>query len=145
MRSYLAVAGGLDVRHVVQSAATDTLSGIGPAPLKAGDRLAIGPAAAPASPARPLADVPLPAARECVALDVILGPRTDWFTSEAIRVLAEQEWQVTPESSRAGIRRAGATPLERAVVDELPSEGRSGVPCRFRQAANRSSSSRIIR
>lgn len=125
MRSYLAVAGGLAVPHVMQSAATDTLAGIGPEPVKAGDRLAIGdPPATPADPTpRPVTARPLPKADDLVELDVVMGPRTDWFTDDAVRLLATQDWLVTPESSRVGIRLAGAEPLERAITDELPSEG----------------------
>jgi biotin-dependent carboxylase-like uncharacterized protein len=122
MRSYLAVLGGFDVPPVMRSAATDTLAGIGPAPVKAGDRLAIGEARDASVPSQ-LRLPPLPAAGDCVTLDVILGPRTDWFTPAAVRLLSGQDWIVTPESSRIGIRLAGAEPLERARTDELPSEG----------------------
>src|SRR4029450_9898717 len=44
MRSYLAVRGGFAVTPVLGSAAMDTLSGLGPAPAAAGDRLALNPA-----------------------------------------------------------------------------------------------------
>ena len=37
-----AVRGGIDVPPVLGSRSTDTLSGLGPAPLAAGDRLAVG-------------------------------------------------------------------------------------------------------
>ncbi|MGT2461996.1 5-oxoprolinase subunit B/C family protein [Sinomonas atrocyanea] len=43
LRTYLAVRGGLEVDRVLGSASTDTLSGIGPAPLAAGDALAVAP------------------------------------------------------------------------------------------------------
>ena len=123
MRSYLAAAGGLDVPAVMRSAATDTLAGIGSAPVKAGDRLAVGrQSGTPPTSAPPRSRV-LPTAADIVTLDVVLGPRTDWFTPEAVRLLGAQEWMVTPESSRVGIRLAGATPLERARTDELQSEG----------------------
>ena len=123
MRSYLAAAGGLDVPAVMRSAATDTLAGIGSEPVKAGDRLAIGTqSGTPATSASPRRRA-LPTAADIVTLDVVLGPRTDWFTPEAVRLLGAQEWMVTPESSRVGIRLAGATPLERARTDELQSEG----------------------
>ena len=42
LRSYLAVRGGIDVPPVLGSRSTDTLSGLGPAPLRAGDRLPVG-------------------------------------------------------------------------------------------------------
>ena len=44
LRSYLAVRGGIDVPPVLGSRSTDTLSGLGPAPLAAGDRLPVGDA-----------------------------------------------------------------------------------------------------
>ncbi len=121
MRSYLAVAGGLDVPKVMGSAATDTLASIGPPPLKAGDGLPVGRAPEAAPHAAP-PGLSLPAGTDTVVLDVCLGPRTDWFTPEAVALLAAQDWTVTPESSRVGIRLAGARPLERARTEELPSE-----------------------
>ena len=124
-RSYLAVAGGLGLPCVMQSAAADTLAGIGPDAVRVGDRLPIGTVADAQgrSPARPLRPQALPTAEDIVTLDVVMGPRTDWFTEEAVRLLATQDWLVTPESSRVGIRLKGAEPLTRARSDELPSEG----------------------
>ncbi|MBZ4317115.1 biotin-dependent carboxyltransferase family protein, partial [Mycobacterium tuberculosis] len=46
LRSYLAVSGGLDTAPVLGSRATDVMSGIGPAPLTAGDVLPVRTAAA---------------------------------------------------------------------------------------------------
>ncbi len=43
LRSYLAVAGGIAVDPVLGSRSSDTLSGLGPAPLTAGDVLPVGP------------------------------------------------------------------------------------------------------
>src|SRR5690606_23259691 len=42
MRCYVAVRGGWGVEPVLGSRSTDTLSGIGPAPLQKGDVLAVG-------------------------------------------------------------------------------------------------------
>ncbi|HEY6739213.1 MAG TPA: hypothetical protein VI076_10225 [Actinopolymorphaceae bacterium] len=39
LRTYVAVRGGLDVPAVLGSRSTDTLSGLGPPPVTAGDRL----------------------------------------------------------------------------------------------------------
>jgi hypothetical protein len=48
VRSYLAVAGGIAVEPVLGSRSTDLLSGTGPAPLRAADRLPLGdPGSAP--------------------------------------------------------------------------------------------------
>jgi KipI family sensor histidine kinase inhibitor len=122
MRSYLAVRGGFDVVPVLGSAATDTLAQIGPAALKPGD--VAGIRAVPVGSVVSLAEVPvfaMPTARETVVLDVVLGPRTDWFTRKAVENFLSQEWSVTPQSSRVGIRLQGEA-LERAIHAELPSE-----------------------
>ena len=38
----------------------------------------------------------LPKQEDIVTLDIVLGPRTDWFTEDAIKTLTSQLWQVTP-------------------------------------------------
>ncbi|RVM14264.1 urea amidolyase family protein [Sinorhizobium meliloti] len=139
-RSYLAVRGGFAVDKVLRSAATDTLAKIGPTPIAVGDVLAFAnEAVAAVDPDRPISGK-LPKAGDTVTLDVALGPRTDWFTERGLTTLLTQEWQVTAESSRVGVRLAGAEPLEQADTSELPSEGtslgaiqvpRSGQPVLF--------------
>ena len=127
VRCYLAVRGGWQVDAVLGSCATDTLAHVGPAALHAGQRLFAGHAiAAHALAACAPSEAPhpaLPRAGDEVLLDVLLGPRTDWFTPEAIALLPTQPWQVTPQSNRVGMRLQGAAPLTRARHDELPSEG----------------------
>lgn len=123
MRSYLALRGGFAVESVLGSAATDTLAKIGPKPITVGDRLVPAHAAAAAvDPVRP-APKQMPKAGDTVNLDVVLGPRTDWFTGKGVATLLAQAWQVTSESSRVGMRLAGAEPLERGDAAELPPEG----------------------
>ena len=56
-------------------------------------------------------------------MTVTLGPREDWFTSAGIETLLSQEWTVTHESDRVGLRLSGQVALERARTGELPSEG----------------------
>lgn len=127
VRCYLAVRGGWAVAPVLGSCSADTLAHLGPPALQAGDRLAVGGAVAPellqavGSPEAPAQN--LPCAGDEVLLDVLLGPRTDWFTPEAIALLQGQRWRVTPQSNRVGMRLAGAVPLARSRHDELPSEG----------------------
>jgi KipI family sensor histidine kinase inhibitor len=195
-RGYLAIAGGIDAPAVLGSRSADLLSGLGPRPLRAGDRLPLGPpgpasgetlgavpwpppdgrpsssttASAPgttgpapgnAGPAPGNADsasgttgsasgnvggqsagaasagggiagaTPLvaaatlagsPARRAPVALPVVLGPRDDWFSPAARRVLMDSIYQVTPASNRVGLRLSGPR-LDRARAGELPSEG----------------------
>ncbi|MBV8520814.1 MAG: 5-oxoprolinase/urea amidolyase family protein, partial [Acetobacteraceae bacterium] len=123
MRSYLAVQGGFAVTPVLGSAATDTLSGLGPSPVAAGDTLVLNPAPRAVAESHPPAPRRLPSAKDIVTLDVIMGPRTDWFTPDAVRAFAGQEWLVIPQSSRVGIRLQGKQPLVRAIDGELPSEG----------------------
>lgn len=124
MRSYLAARGGFLVRPVLGSCATDVLAHLGPPPLAAGDRIALGKGGNVVGDETP--PLRLPAPGEAVTLDVVMGPRTDWFTSESVDRLATQCWRVTPQSSRVGIRLDGAEPLGRAPAFEgveLPSEG----------------------
>jgi len=124
LRSYVAVRGGFDVAPVLGSASRDTLAKIGPPALTGGQHLAVGDARACAAVAAPdLAPPPLPRAGDTVTLDITLGPRTDWFTPQAVALLAAQPWQVTPQADRVGLRLAGEQPLTRAQTQELPSEG----------------------
>lgn len=121
VRSYVAVAGGITVAPVLGSRATDTLSGLGPSPLRAGDVLPVGPPAAP-----PAVDVDAPPAAGPVAGEVTvrvrLGPRHDWFSESALDTLLGQPYVLTPKSNRVGARLAGPA-LTRAITGELPSEG----------------------
>ncbi|PAT43999.1 hypothetical protein CK621_00990 [Vandammella animalimorsus] len=67
----------------------------------------------------------LPRPGQTVVLDVLPGPRADWFGPEALQLLQGQPWQVTSQSNRVGMRLAGAKPLQRApqwAGQELPSE-----------------------
>nr|MDT0663401.1 biotin-dependent carboxyltransferase family protein [Micromonospora sp. DSM 115978] len=123
VRGYLAVAGGIDVPPVLGSRSTDTLSGLGPAPLRNGDELLLGaPVTDHCAPEPPESRDDLPSAGGELVLTVRLGPRDDWFTPEAIEALLHTAYTVSPMSNRVGARLAGAA-LPRAVAGELPSEG----------------------
>lgn len=139
LRSYLAVRGGIKAARLLDSASRDTLAALGPAPVTKGAMLAV--ARAQASGAAPdfggdaaaavgggsdrsrSAVPPLPASGDTVVIDVVSGPRADLFTDAALAVLQDQAWQVTPQSSRVGLRLRGAQPLARRDAAELPSEG----------------------
>ena len=124
LRTYLAVRGGFTVTPVLGSCSTDTLAQVGPKPIATGDVLTIHPVHHGAVVG--LAEEPptdLPTVQEVVVLDVVLGPRTDWFTAESLACLHTQLWQVTPQSNRIGLRLAGKVALKRAKPEELPSEG----------------------
>ena len=123
-RSYMAVRGGFVVDKPLGSAATDTLAGVGPAPVGAGCWLAVKHAGhlLPVS----LLEEPqgiFPKAGDVVALDIVLGPRADWFTPESLGILCETTWEVTTSSNRVGIRLAADAALARTITTELPSEG----------------------
>jgi biotin-dependent carboxylase-like uncharacterized protein len=119
LRSYLAVRGGVDLPPVLGSRSSDTLSGLGPSPLAAGDRLPVGSLAGE----QPLVDVapvaPLP---DRPVLRVLPGPRRDWLQASAWGELTSREWAVSADSDRVGLRLTGPR-LLRARTDELPSEG----------------------
>ncbi|WP_217178694.1 urea amidolyase family protein [Streptomyces sp. AC495_CC817] len=122
LRSVIGVRGGIVSPPVLGSLSSDTLAGLGPAPLAVGDVIAVGAEPRRAVEPHPLPR-PLPAPGETVDLDITLGPRDDWFTPDALRALTAQDWLVTPRSDRIGIRLHGDTPLERSVEGELLSEG----------------------
>ncbi|MGN9811909.1 biotin-dependent carboxyltransferase family protein [Micromonospora sp. BQ11] len=119
LRTWLAVGGGIAVEPVLGSRATDTLSGLGPPPLRDGDRLPVGTPAGPPAPVDVTVTPPVP---DELRLTVRLGPRDDWFTAVARERLLGGAYVVSPLSNRVGARLTGA-PLPRAVAGELPSEG----------------------
>ena len=137
VRSYLAVRGGIDVDPVLGSRSTDSMSGIGPAPLQAGSRLPVGDAAgrtpvgAPEPSSLPDGEGPgsLGNGRTPALLRVTAGPRQDWFGSDAAAALTLHTWFTTNESNRIGVRLETdsqdpeAAPLRRLRDGELPSEG----------------------
>ncbi|WP_199737167.1 MULTISPECIES: biotin-dependent carboxyltransferase family protein [Micromonospora] len=119
LRTWLAVAGGIAVEPVLGSRATDTLSGLGPPPLRDGDRLPLGPAVGPPAPVDLTVTPPVPAE---LRLPLRLGPRHDWFGDTALDLLLRTAYAISPLSNRVGARLVGAA-LPRAVAGELPSEG----------------------
>lgn len=131
LRSYLAVRGGLAEAPVLGSQASDTLSGLGPAALAPGRRLAIGTAATgqpgehPGWPGAHPGDYrgQGPAGSADLPIRLAAGPRADWFE---LGRLFDSSWQVRPDSNRIGTRLAGSSlrlrpGFERAAA-QLPSE-----------------------
>jgi biotin-dependent carboxylase-like uncharacterized protein len=122
VRSYVAVAGGIDVQPVLGSRSTDTLSGLGPARLVDGMTLPTGPAPDPIPPSARSSSEHLPESGRgdrTLVLGVRLGPRDDWFEA---RELFGSAYTISPVSNRVGARLAGPA-LTRTKTGELPPEG----------------------
>lgn len=116
LRSYLAVRGGFTPPVVLGSRSTDTLSGLGPAPLRTADRLPVG-----TEHRGPPSDEAIVAEPSGRPLRVIAGPRTAWFADGSVEQLLDTRWSVLPASDRIGVRLDGP-PLRRRRDGELPPE-----------------------
>jgi biotin-dependent carboxylase-like uncharacterized protein len=117
MRTYLAVAGGIDVPLVLGSASWDSLSHLGTPPLAIGDELPIG---------SPVGHVATSTGDGALvrpfdgSVRLWPGPRADLFVAPLAH-LTQHVWSVSVESNRVGLRLGGA-PLVRVPSEELPSE-----------------------
>jgi biotin-dependent carboxylase-like uncharacterized protein len=120
LRTYVAVRGGIDVPPVLGSRSTDLLSGLGPSALSSGQTLPIGCdyGPMPGVDLAPVADPP----GDQVVVRVTPGPRRDWFTDAGWASFTSQQYVVSSNSNRIGVRLEGE-PLERAREGELASEG----------------------
>lgn len=129
LRTYLAVRGGFAVEPVLGSRSWDSLAELGPPPVVIGDVLPVGDAA----DSWPVIDAvvprfgpgagPVAGTSGAASLDLVAGPRDDWFDPGWRAVLTGQVHHVTPDSDRIGVRTVAPQPLVRAVHHELPSEG----------------------
>lgn len=121
IRWIVAVRGGFDAPPVLGSRSRDTLAGLGPEPLRAGDLIPVG--GEPAVPIPAVDAVPVgPPSEAELRVDVGEGPRLDRFAEPAWRMLTGTAWTVDPRSDRTGIRLTGPA-LPFADRRELPSEG----------------------
>ncbi|PND59423.1 allophanate hydrolase [Mycobacterium sp. ENV421] len=119
LRSYLAVRGGIDVEPALGSRSYDTMSGIGPRPLRAGDVLSVG---TPSERYPELDQAPVAAiAAGRIELRVVPGPRDDWFVMPD--ALVHTDWVATDRSDRVGMRLSGRPLTYRWPDRQLPSEG----------------------
>lgn len=126
LRSYLALSGGIgggtfggvECKAVLGSWSTDTLSGLGPPPLAAGDRLGVGNW----REGLPAPDqVPLRGLIESPVIDIVAGPRIDWLSDAGRIGMTAGTFVVGDRSDRIGVRLSGPD-LERRRHDELASE-----------------------
>lgn len=109
-RSYLAIAGGIEVPLVMGSRSTYYRAGIGGfagRALKAGDKLAIGePAPFAAAPIRlPAGWIPQYSSQ--VEVRVMLGPQANLFSAAGLNTLLTTSYTVSNEADRMGYRLDG--------------------------------------
>ena len=114
LRTYLHVRGGVDVAPVLGSRSTDTLAGLGPAPLESGSEVPVGDAPGGWWPG--INWIPQPEPQPAV-LRFLPGPRADW-----VAPLAGTRWRASSAMDRVGVRLEGE-PLAWLRSGELPSEG----------------------
>ena len=122
IRNYIALRGGIAVKQVLKSASYDSLAELGTKPIQVGDeihsaQLKTQPVSLNVIP------IKLPKRDEIIEIDLVLGPRTDWFAEESLDLLFKQTWLVSTESNRIGLKLVGDRPLTRKFEQELPSEG----------------------
>ncbi|MCV7081448.1 5-oxoprolinase subunit C family protein [Mycolicibacterium insubricum] len=117
LRCYLAVRGGIDVPPVLGSRSKTVVSGIGPAPVAAGDQLPVGPRP-PTHPRVTLA--PIPGAGRS-PLRMLPGPQLDWLADPD--ALVTTAWRVDIASDRVGMRLTGPPLVHVDPTRQLPSAG----------------------
>ncbi len=110
-RSYLAVAGGIDVPVFMHSRSTYTLIGLGGhegRALKEGDELGLGEARnGEAQVGKRLKDDHIPRYTQETELRVIIGLASYRLTEESMKEFLNVEWTVTPDADRVGYRYRG--------------------------------------
>lgn len=114
MRTYLLVAGGLDMPLNLGSAATFTLGGFGGhggRALRTGDVLSVKVTSAPK--VNTLACNSQPHFKKEWTIGVIPGPHctTEFLLPEYLQQLTDASWEVHFNSSRTGVRLIGPSPL----------------------------------
>jgi len=108
-RAYLAVRGGLDVPIVLGSRATHLVSamgGLNGRPLRAGDRVPLGPPDGARRTAAALAD-PWPLPERPARIRVLPGPQVEAFTADALDTLQSAPYVIGQNSDRMGFRLEG--------------------------------------
>ena len=133
LRTWLAVAGGIDVPPVLGSRSTDLKAGFGGhegRALKKGDRLPLGESRLDtAQRARRAFGLRGPdwatgaaGVDDAIVLRVMPGPEYAQFTAASAAALWAAPWRVTPQSNRMGSRLEGPA-LERSGTGDMLSSG----------------------
>ncbi len=125
-RAYLAVAGGIAVPLVMESASTCLKAGIGGMDgraLRRGDVLRSGGPVRVAAGAR-VPDGLIPVYPGQVELRVMQGPQDGLFTPEGIRTFLSAEYEVSAQADRMGYRLEGPAIEHRGGADVIS----DGIP-----------------
>jgi len=131
IRTWLALAGGIDVPMILGSRSTDLKAGFGGhegRALKAGDALSCGPSTLTVVQlgSRPFgARVPswrTDAADGVIELRIVPGPELELFTVASREQLWREAWRITPQSNRMGSRLEGPE-LKRKRAGDMLSSG----------------------
>lgn len=123
-RCYLCVQGGIAVPPFLGSASTHILSGLGGLdgrPLRQGDVLSIGPAAA-SFRKRTLAPHVLERLSPRKVLRVTPGPQSDSFPESSRQLFYSSAYRVTEEANRIGLRLEGS-PIPALSAGDMITEG----------------------
>lgn len=131
LRSWLAVAGGIDVTPMLGSRSTDLKAGFGGLEgraLRKGDRLPVGSSRLDeARRGRKPFGVRAPdsgdAPGEPTTLRVLPGPEHEQFLQAAHKLLVSETWRITPQSNRMGSRLAGPELKRRKGSTDMLSAG----------------------
>jgi biotin-dependent carboxylase-like uncharacterized protein len=131
LRTWLAVAGGIDVEPMLGSRSTDLKAGFGGLEgraLRKADRLPLGPMrlseaqrAQRAFGVRPPQDAP--AEDGATVLRVMAGPESAQFTVASLKEFHAAPWRITPQSNRMGSRLAGPELKRKRGVGDMLSAG----------------------
>jgi len=110
-RSYISIAGGINVPFVMGSKSTYTRGHVGGfqgRPLKAGDELNfIQPRQCRKYKAVKFPEKFLPDYMNAITVRVVLGPQEDYFSEEGINTFLNSEYNVTNEADRMGYKLLG--------------------------------------
>ncbi|MDM0045300.1 biotin-dependent carboxyltransferase family protein [Variovorax dokdonensis] len=131
LRTWLAVAGGIDVEPMLGSRSTDLKAGFGGLEgraLRKGDRLPVGESRlTDAQRARRAFGVRLPedapAEDDATVLRVMAGPESAQFTLASLKDLHAAPWRITPQSNRMGSRLSGPELKRKRGVGDMLSAG----------------------
>ncbi|MBX3238192.1 MAG: biotin-dependent carboxyltransferase [Nitrospiraceae bacterium] len=121
-RAYLTVAGGITGPMILGSLSTHVRSGLGGLAgraVKKWDQFSVGPIvrADADSIGRSLPEPYRPQYSKLPTVRLMPGPQTDSFIDEAIRLLTDRPYRVTPESDRMGYRLEGVELPHRISAD----------------------------